>query len=77
MSGKMYVDHKEYLRFKDSNRLVHRWAAEKKLGRRIRRGCVVHHKDGKKRNNDPSNLEEKRRSAHSRLHARKRVQGSG
>lgn len=35
----------------------HRVVAESMIGRRLRRGEVVHHRDGDKRNNDPSNLE--------------------
>jgi hypothetical protein len=31
--SKVYLDENGYYRFKDSNKLVHRWAAEKKLGR--------------------------------------------
>lgn len=34
----------------------HRVVAEKMLGRPLRKGEVVHHIDGDKRNNDPSNL---------------------
>lgn len=34
----------------------HRVVAEKKLGRKLRDGEVVHHIDGNKRNNDPDNL---------------------
>lgn len=35
----------------------HRLVAESKLGRRLLPGEVVHHQDGDKTNNDPSNLE--------------------
>lgn len=51
-----YIDEKGYKRWKDSGKLVHRWAAEKKLGRRLRYGEVVHHKDRIKTNNRSSNL---------------------
>lgn len=37
-------------------RAAHRVAAEKKLGRALQQGEVVHHIDGDKRNNDPENL---------------------
>ena len=36
--------------------LVHRWIAEKKLGRKLSPNEVVHHKDRNKLNNTPSNL---------------------
>lgn len=35
----------------------HRLVAEKKLRRLLRKGEIVHHIDGNKRNNDPSNIE--------------------
>jgi hypothetical protein len=35
----------------------HRLVMEKKIGRRLRDGEVVHHVDGDTANNDPSNLE--------------------
>lgn len=38
-------------------RHLHRQIAENKLGRPLRFGEIVHHIDGDKRNNDPSNLE--------------------
>ena len=54
--SKTYKDENGYLRFKDSDIPVHRWVAEKKLGRELRLGEVVHHKDRDKLNNDPDNL---------------------
>jgi hypothetical protein len=36
---------------------VHRLVAEVMLGRRLRRGEIVHHRDENKRNNQPGNLE--------------------
>lgn len=42
---------------------------EKKLGRKLLPGEVVHHKDHDKRNNDPGNLEVKSRSQHAKDHA--------
>lgn len=54
--SKTYVDQDGYRRFKDSDTLVHRWVAEKKLGRRLKPGEVVHHKDRNKLNNSPENL---------------------
>ena len=54
--AKTYKDKNGYLRFRDSDIPVHRWVAENKLGRPLRPGEVVHHKDRDKLNNDPDNL---------------------
>lgn len=54
--SKVYLDENGYYRFKDSNKLVHRWAAEKKLGRPLRPGEVVHHINRNKRDNSHDNL---------------------
>ena len=53
---KTYVTKKGYSRFKDSGTYVHRWAEEKKLGRKLKPGEVVHHIDGNPLNNLPNNL---------------------
>lgn len=42
----------------------HRVVAEQMLGRKLKRGEIVHHKDGNKHNNDPSNLEVLTQSQH-------------
>jgi len=54
---KTYIDNNGYLRFNSSGKLVHRWVAEKNIGRRLRPDEVVHHKDGNKLNNSPNNLQ--------------------
>lgn len=41
---------------------------EEKLGRPLRLGKLVHHKDGKKKNFEKSNLDLTDRSEHARLH---------
>jgi hypothetical protein len=51
-----YIDNKGYMRFTDSKKLVHRWAAEKKLGRKLNRKEVVHHINRNKLDNHPDNL---------------------
>lgn len=55
---------------KTYGRHTHRIVAEKMLGRKLRKGEVVHHIDGNKRNNDPSNLIVfKTQADHVRYHA--------
>jgi len=53
---KCYVDKKGYYRFRDSRKLVHIWIMEKTLGRKLRRGEIVHHLNGNKLDNHPLNL---------------------
>jgi hypothetical protein len=53
---KNYLDENGYLRFKDSDILVHRYVAEKKLGRPLHQDEVVHHKNRDKLDNSPENL---------------------
>jgi len=70
--GGIYTDKKGYKRFKDSGALVHRAVAANKVGGKIYSGNVVHHKDGNKGNFRKSNLQVMSRSAHSKLHAKKK-----
>ena len=56
MFSDSYTDEKGYKRYKDSNKPVHRAAAEKKLGRKLHAGEVVHHKNRNKQDNSQSNL---------------------
>lgn len=70
--AKIVTDRKGYKRFSDSKKLVHRWAAEKKVGGKIGKGRVVHHKDGNKSNFRTSNLQVMSRSKHSKSHSKKR-----
>ena len=53
---------------KTFSRHTHRVVAEAMLGRKLRSDEVVHHIDGNKRNNDPSNLQVMTRSEHARMH---------
>lgn len=57
----------------------HRIVAERKLGRRLRRGEVPHHLDGNKQNNDPANIEVVTRAGHGVAHRRagKRLRNPG
>jgi len=54
--AQVYVDATGYRKFRDSGIPVHRWVAWKKLGRPLRRGEVVHHKNRNKLDNRPGNL---------------------
>lgn len=53
---------------KTSCRHTHRVVMEQTLGRPLAKGEIVHHKDGNKLNNDPSNLEVMTQSEHVREH---------
>jgi hypothetical protein len=55
-TGRTYIDENGYRRFSDSDDLVHRWVASKKLGRKLGRREVVHHIDHDKLSNSPENL---------------------
>ncbi len=53
---------------KHHGRHEHRIVAEQLLGRPLVKGEIVHHRDGNKHNNDPSNLEVMTQSEHMKLH---------
>ncbi|MHA2086107.1 MAG: HNH endonuclease [Candidatus Thorarchaeota archaeon] len=57
MVRKTYRDGQGYLRFINSGRLVHRWAAERRMGRKLKPGEVVHHQNKIKTDNRSGNLE--------------------
>jgi hypothetical protein len=53
----------------NAGKLVHRVVAEAMIGRPLRKGEVVHHRDHNKLNNDPANLLVMTHSEHARYHA--------
>jgi predicted PurR-regulated permease PerM len=55
--NKTYIDENGYRRFTNTNKAVHRWVAEKKLGRKLYPEEVVHHKNRNKLDNSEDNLE--------------------
>ena len=63
-----YTDDRGYKRFTDSDKLVHRWAVEKKIGRKLRDEEVVHHKNRDKKDNSPDNLYPCSPKVHNRIH---------
>jgi len=63
-----YTDRNGYLRYRDSDYLVHRRVMEKELGRRLERGEIVHHINGNRRDNRPENLEPLTAKEHYKRH---------
>lgn len=64
-----YTDDNGYLRYKKNNKLVHRENAEDKLGRKLKKGEVVHHKDRDKKNNEEENIWVfKNQAEHDKIH---------
>jgi uncharacterized C2H2 Zn-finger protein len=75
MLNKTYIDNNGYLRFNNTNKLVHRWIAEKNIGRKLKPDEIVHHKDGNKLNNSPENLYVfSSQKEHQKLHNKKNIQ---
>ena len=56
---------------KENGRHQHRVIAEQIIGRKLKKGEIVHHKDHNKKNNHPSNLEVMTQSEHARGHFKK------
>lgn len=55
LDGDAWVDKSGYLRH-GADKYVHVTVAEQALGKPMPQGAVVHHVDGDKKNNEPSNL---------------------
>ncbi len=68
-AGKGYV--------KYHGRHLHRIVAEKKLGRPLERGEIVHHDDLNKRNNEPDNLKVTTQSKHIEIHRQQMMEARG
>jgi hypothetical protein len=66
--------HNGYKQFYENGRWVytHRRVAQKKVGGAIGKGRHVHHVNGNKTDNRPSNLRVMSASDHAKLHARQR-----
>ncbi|MDO8427785.1 MAG: HNH endonuclease signature motif containing protein [Candidatus Diapherotrites archaeon] len=71
--GGYYYFYKEGLDLKDYDKKtsVHRWIWKNAHGRWPKVGYDIHHIDGNKYNNDPSNLKEIERTEHLNLHKKK------
>ena len=71
-AGSFYGDHAMYeynaMKVKGKRIDEHRLIVQKRLGRKLDRKEVVHHKDGDRRNNDPDNLQLMTLSEHTKLH---------
>ncbi|HLC55959.1 MAG TPA: HNH endonuclease [Candidatus Nanoarchaeia archaeon] len=70
--AKIYTNRKGYKIFANSGKSVHRWMAEKKLGRPLKSNEVVHHRDEDKGNFRMGNLGVISRSFHAKLHNKKK-----
>ena len=76
---KTYWDEKTgYFRFKDSNKLVHRWVVETKIIKRpLKRGEMVHHLNGDKRDNREENLKVVNFLDHIKIHYGPAIKAEG
>ena len=73
-----YLDEKTgYYRFKNSGRLFHRWVMEQHLKRRLKKGEIVHHKNGNKLDNRIENLEKVDFLDHIKIHYGPAIKAEG
>ncbi len=63
-----YTDKNGYLRYYDSHYLVHKRLIEKKLGRLLVKGEVIHHINGNKQDNRLENLQVLTAKEHYKIH---------
>ena len=68
--SKTYEDENGYLRFKDSHKYVHIWVMRKKINRPLKKGEIVHHVNGNKKDNSDSNLIVLNKEQHYKLHVK-------
>jgi len=59
-------NHRTYVKL--NGRHMHRVIAEQMLGRPLCRNEIIHHRDGNKQNNEPTNLEILFQSEHVKIH---------
>jgi len=72
--ARWFIDEKGYRRFSDSGKTAHRWVAESKLGRTLKSGDVVHHKNRDKSDNSGGNLWVfKNQKQHDKTHRRDKL----
>lgn len=67
LTSSTYTDKNGYLRYSDTGKLVHRDIAKRKYGT-ISKWDQVHHIDGNKINNSPSNLIKLSKTEHEIMH---------
>ena len=67
-TGKTYIDREGYRRFTSSDYPVHRWVAEKTLGRKLTNREVVHHLNRRRADNREENLVVMDEDDHDMLH---------
>ena len=73
-----YDEKTGYYRFKNSGRLYHRWVWQKNhKNQPLKRGEIIHHKNGNKRDNSPANLEKIDFFEHIKIHYGQAIKAEG